>query len=607
MPLRLTGSHPKRRGRPLIHLADKIFGRVLAITREKCDIILSALGPRLGLQADSLPAVIYSGPVPDDESDDETYSVQAGVACIGILGTLVKRASGLDPESGLTSYDKLTAQVRTAVQDPSVKAIAFDIDSPGGESDGMFELADLIYSLRGQKPMISVCNGQMCSAAYALGCAADQIYLTRTGMIGSIGCFMLHVNQAGMDKQRGLQYTYIVAGREKTQGNPHEPLTDSAAATMQAECNRIWGLFALQVARNRNVSARSIMDMQGGVLFGPAAIPLLADRIGGCEDAIAKLAGSIVAPRYSLPSPSRSSGGLRLPVARQPLLIEARHAEPIAAWLASRSNVKARAGLDGVVARLRTEELELSAKHAFIEARLVETPEMRASVGSGSSRRISMLVCPYGEPSGNLGGFREIYQRGCFAQGLDMDPRCLFAHDDSMVLGRKSVGTATFFEDAAGVHAACDAPETSWADDLLVSMRRGDISQASAAFFIVQQRWEMRGSEKVRIVEKALLRDASVVSYAAYPTTTATAASSEALSLAEARLRLLRLESPTTSPSAASASLTLAEAKLRHASLKDSPTNTMPTNVSRSLQQWRSRHTGTGADQILNPWGEVEK
>ncbi len=173
----------------------------------------------------------------------------------------------------------------------------------------------------------------------------------------------------------------------------------------------------------------------------------------------------------------------------------------------------------------------------------------RSASATDTSRRISMLVAPYdGKLSTNLGGFREIYQRGAFAQGLDNDPRALFNHDEACILGRKSAGTAKFWEDAEGVHVECDAPETQWADDLLVSMRRGDITQSSAAFWILQQRWETRDGERVRIVEKALLREASVYSFPAYETATASVqpVAAEILSHATneldgARLRVLRL------------------------------------------------------------------
>jgi HK97 family phage prohead protease len=143
----------------------------------------------------------------------------------------------------------------------------------------------------------------------------------------------------------------------------------------------------------------------------------------------------------------------------------------------------------------------------------------QASVGEG--RKITLLVVPYGELSEDLGGFRELYEPGCFKGGLGNDPHVLFNHDAGCVLGRPSAGTARFTEDARGVHVEVEAPETTWANDLLVSMRRGDISQASASFWILQHRMEYRGNTKVRVVERAMMREASVASFPAYPSTQA--------------------------------------------------------------------------------------
>jgi len=169
------------------------------------------------------------------------------------------------------------------------------------------------------------------------------------------------------------------------------------------------------------------------------------------------------------------------------------------------------------------------------------------SAGTDASRKVSGLVVPYGQMSSDLGGFKELYQRGCFNECLTngQDIRGLQNHNVNYVLGRRSAGTARFFEQADGLRYEYDAPKTQWADDLLVSMRRGDIDQASAAFFILQHRWETRDGFRVRIVEKALMLEASVVTFAVYETTKAQATpdpgtSSEHAQLGD-RLRLLAL------------------------------------------------------------------
>ncbi len=196
---------------------------------------------------------------------------------------------------------------------------------------------------------------------------------------------------------------------------------------------------------------------------------------------------------------------------------------------------------------MESERSQLSARMGVAAiSRLLRSSHSHASA-SADERSLNMLVVPYGQLSADLGGFKELYQRGCFEEGLGNDPRAVFNHDSACILGRKSANTATFWEDAAGVHVDCEAPETNWADDLLVSMRRGDITQASAAFFILGYHWEVRSGERVRVVEKALMREAGPQSFPAYESTQAVvqpeslAAQGHELELAEARFRLLRL------------------------------------------------------------------
>jgi HK97 family phage prohead protease len=347
-------------------------------------------------------------------------------------------------------------------------------------------------------------------------------------MVGSVGCFAVHVDQSKADAAEGLRYTYIQAGDWKTDANSHEPLSSHARNDLQNEVSRIRGLFAGRVARNRKVSAQAVLATEAGVSYGPGAVPLFADRVATPAEATQMLRAALPAlPAYSIPAPSAPA-----PAARQPKLLgaPALHLSGVlgadaAAWLRDRSNLRPDAALTGVVAKLQAERASMVAQYGqTVEARIVAFPRGRAAAPSSTSRRISMLVCPYSDDalSIDLGGFRERYERGCFSRGLAGDCRAMFNHNEDHILGRKGAGTMDAWEESDGLHAWADAPGTQWASDLLVSIRRGDVSQSSAAFWIVRARWENRNGEKIRVVERAILRDASVVSIAAYTSTTAT-------------------------------------------------------------------------------------
>jgi HK97 family phage prohead protease len=170
-----------------------------------------------------------------------------------------------------------------------------------------------------------------------------------------------------------------------------------------------------------------------------------------------------------------------------------------------------------------------------------------ASDGSAAVARVSGIVAPYGSASGDLGGFQEIYQNGCFDKWLGGDdPRVLAFHNPEHVLGRKSAGTARFWSDAKGLHYEADLPDTQVARDLRISMERGDVRESSAAFYITDYAWENRGGVRTRVIKEARLVEASPYSFPAYTESTATskeapqAAADHELEYIGARLGLLK-------------------------------------------------------------------
>jgi len=162
--------------------------------------------------------------------------------------------------------------------------------------------------------------------------------------------------------------------------------------------------------------------------------------------------------------------------------------------------------------------------------------------GGVAIARVKGLLAPYNSPSGDLGGFVEIYQPGCFAEFLKTDdPRVLYNHNIDSILGRKSAGTARFWEEPDGLHYDADLPDTQAGRDVRVLLERGDIKESSAAFYIYQYRWEQRGEVRTRVVEKARLVEGSPHTFAAYGS--ATAEPGEVPANAENELEQLELKS----------------------------------------------------------------
>lgn len=292
----------------LPHLASRLFGVPLLVHRARLDVILSVLGPRIGLMDQSAPANF----VPPARNPNTGPS---NIAVIPIHGTLVRRASGLEALSGLASYTDIASDLDAARADPSTAAILLDIDSPGGEAGGVFDLADRIRAASQSKPVWAVANDAAFSAAYALASGAQRLFVSRTGGVGSIGVIAMHVDQSMRDAQAGVRYTAVYAGARKNDLNPHAPISDAAQAFLQTEVDRIYTLFTESVAAHRGLSVEAVRATEAGLFFGPDAVAAgLADAVGGFDDALAQLADSL-RPTPSLfvpPVPGSGQPGTRL-------------------------------------------------------------------------------------------------------------------------------------------------------------------------------------------------------------------------------------------------------------------------------------------------------
>lgn len=124
----------------------------------------------------------------------------------------------------------------------------------------------------------------------------------------------------------------------------------------------------------------------------------------------------------------------------------------------------------------------------------------------------------------DIGGyFREVVQRGAFAEAISRDDiHALFNHDYAYVIGRKKAGTLQISEDDHGLKVEITPPNTQTARDLLENVRAGNVDQMSFAFSMQggKQSWDETGETPLRTIEKVgELFEVSVVPRGAYPTT----------------------------------------------------------------------------------------
>lgn len=148
--------------------------------------------------------------------------------------------------------------------------------------------------------------------------------------------------------------------------------------------------------------------------------------------------------------------------------------------------------------------------------------ELRAQEINGQTKIIGYGAV-FNSLSENLGGFQEIVQPGAFGETLGDDIRSLFNHDFNLILGRTAAKTLVLSEDDLGLRYEITPPDTSYANDLVASIKRGDVDQSSFGFRVVEESWVYPNPPLQPLPVRKLLRvklyDVGPVTFAAYPQT----------------------------------------------------------------------------------------
>lgn len=291
----------------LPHVAARVFGTPLMIGRAKLEVILGVLGPRFsGVLLEPALAATEPSPLPSVTPD--------GIAVISITGTLVSRSGFVDAASGLLSYGEIGEAIAGGMADSNVRGIILDMDSPGGEVGGLFDLVDRITEAKKDKgkPLWAVANESALSAAYAIASTADRLYVTRTAEVGSVGVVAAHVDESGADAKVGLAWSFIFAGDRKIDGNAHGALSERARADIQEDVDRLYGEFCSLVAVSRRLSPDAVRATEAAIFRGELAVRAgLADRLGTLDAALADMAAELEQPpptrrTFINPTPKRS-------------------------------------------------------------------------------------------------------------------------------------------------------------------------------------------------------------------------------------------------------------------------------------------------------------
>jgi ClpP class serine protease len=277
----------------------RLAGRPLAMAPRQLDALLATTvdGTRAALTLDRA------------RDGAPAYAVtETGIAIIPVIGPLVARHDWLSTLFGASSYGEIGEAVESAAADPAVRGILLEVDSPGGEVGGLFDLVERLGAIPKEsgRPLWAVASEAALSAAYAIASAADQLYVTRTGEVGSVGVVAVHVDESAADAMAGLKWTLIHAGARKVDGNPHQPLSATSQADIQADVDALHAELVNLVAGNRGLAPDMVRATQAAIYRGARGVEIgFADRIGSVDQALADLAAQLELPRRTSGAPRR--------------------------------------------------------------------------------------------------------------------------------------------------------------------------------------------------------------------------------------------------------------------------------------------------------------
>ena len=191
------------------------------------------------------------------------------LAYIPLNGVTGKGLTQLDKLSGSIDVDDLSDWIDEAMDDPSIKVLFMDHDSPGGSVRGLYELSDKFHAAGKHKATVSFTENRACSASYYIGSQANEFYATPSSEVGCIGTIMCWPDVTEALAKQGIKMNAIYSGKHKSALYEGIPLSDDDRKMLQDEVNELHAEFKSKVKRVRSTVAES--DMEGQSFTGMLA------------------------------------------------------------------------------------------------------------------------------------------------------------------------------------------------------------------------------------------------------------------------------------------------------------------------------------------------
>jgi protease-4 len=185
------------------------------------------------------------------------------------------------------SAELLVSALKNAFEDSAAQAVVLRINSPGGSPVQSGIINDEIRRLKAlhKKKVYAVVEEVCASGAYYIAVAADEIYVDKASLLGSIGVLMDGFGFTGAMEKLGIERRLLTAGANKGMLDPFSPLNESQAAFAKANLDQIHQQFIAVVRQGRGERLKESADTFSGLFWnGEEAIRLgLADKLGNLD------------------------------------------------------------------------------------------------------------------------------------------------------------------------------------------------------------------------------------------------------------------------------------------------------------------------------------
>jgi signal peptide peptidase SppA len=253
---------PKSKRKRLRQLRSKLFGSPWSMHPPAFHQLLESCGDRETFNALDPDRMRQQLGI-TSEYPNQTKTID-GVAVVPLVGVLVDEVDSIGMRYfGEHSYQVFERDYAAAMADNQVKAVLLLCNTPGGSAVGVTRAAEAVYNSRGTKPVFAYCHYITASAGYYIAAAADRVLTHSDAMIGSVGTIYVHTEQSQWMEDIGLKATVITHGERKGDGNPYEPLSDGARASLQRMVASYGEPFEADVAKYRGIDVDTVREQYG--------------------------------------------------------------------------------------------------------------------------------------------------------------------------------------------------------------------------------------------------------------------------------------------------------------------------------------------------------